>query len=92
MCNAATNSNRASLILDPFPSIVDPSNPHRLAMDPSVRPLPYYHLNYLSPFICLCLSQTKDFNQAKVVMTAIIAGREELLVSNLYHHFIQHNK
>lgn len=37
MCNAASNSSRAQLILDPYPSLVDPSNPERLAMDPSVR-------------------------------------------------------
>ena len=37
MCNAAAISSRASIILDPYPSIVDPANPHRLAMDPAVR-------------------------------------------------------
>lgn len=36
MANAAANSSRANLILDPYPSIVDPDNPHRLAMDPKV--------------------------------------------------------
>jgi poly [ADP-ribose] polymerase 6/8 len=37
MCNAAASSNRASVILDPYPSIVDPCNSHRLAMDPSKK-------------------------------------------------------
>ena len=37
MANAAANSPRANLILDPYPSIVDPENPHRLAMDPKVQ-------------------------------------------------------
>ena len=37
MANAAANSSRANLILDPYPSIVDPDNPHRLAMDPKVQ-------------------------------------------------------
>ncbi len=37
MCNAASSSHRAQLILDPYPSIVDPANPQRLAMDPNVR-------------------------------------------------------
>ena len=36
MANAAANSPRANLILDPYPSLVDPDNPHRLAMDPKV--------------------------------------------------------
>ena len=37
MANAAANSPRANLILDPYPSIVDPENSHRLAMDPKVQ-------------------------------------------------------
>lgn len=37
MANAAANSPRVNLILDPYPSIVDPENPHRLAMDPKVH-------------------------------------------------------
>ena len=37
MANAAANSPRVNLILDPYPSIVDPENPHRLAMDPKVQ-------------------------------------------------------
>ena len=36
MCNSAATSNRAQLILDPYPSIVDPSNSQRFAMDPAV--------------------------------------------------------
>ena len=36
MANAAALSSRANLILDPYPSIVDPDDPHRLAMDPKV--------------------------------------------------------
>ena len=36
MANAAANSSRANLILDPYPSIVDPSNSTSFAMDPKV--------------------------------------------------------
>ena len=36
MANAAANSPRVNVILDPFPSIVDPAIPDRLAMDPKV--------------------------------------------------------
>ena len=36
MANAAAHSARANLILDPYPSVVDPVNPHQLAMDPKV--------------------------------------------------------
>ena len=37
MCNAAAPSSRSSIILDPYPHIVDPANPRRLAMDPAVK-------------------------------------------------------
>ena len=37
MANAAANSGRANIILDPFPSLVDPENPNKLALDPKVR-------------------------------------------------------
>ena len=37
MANAAAHSPRVNLILDPYPSIVDPSDHDRLAMDPKVE-------------------------------------------------------
>ena len=46
MANAAANSPRANLILDPYPSIVDPENPHRLAMDPKVLKISTVLLKY----------------------------------------------
>lgn len=36
MANAAACSGRAELILDPYPSIVNPSDHNILAMDPKV--------------------------------------------------------
>lgn len=36
MANSAAHSSRADLILDPFPSIVDPGNINTLALDPQV--------------------------------------------------------
>ena len=44
MCNSAASSGRASKILDPYPSIVDPQNSQVLAMDPSVRPCIILHI------------------------------------------------
>lgn len=40
MANAAAHSCRANLIFDPYPSIVDPDNPNRLAIDPKVSRQP----------------------------------------------------
>jgi len=37
MANAAANSGRANIILDPFPSLVDPENPNKLALDPKEK-------------------------------------------------------
>ena len=37
MANAAAVSARAQLILDPYPSIVDPDHPDQLALDPKVN-------------------------------------------------------
>ena len=39
MANSAANSSRAHLILEPYPSIVDPSNVNKLALDPQVSRL-----------------------------------------------------
>ena len=39
MANTATHSNRANLILDPYPSLVDPDNINTLALDPQVSHL-----------------------------------------------------
>lgn len=36
MVNAAAHSTRCELILDPFPSIVDPDDSGKLALDPAV--------------------------------------------------------
>ena len=36
MANSAAHSPRAAVILDPFPSIVDPSDVNVLALDPQV--------------------------------------------------------
>ena len=36
MANSAAHSARAGIILDPFPSIVDPHNVNVLALDPQV--------------------------------------------------------
>jgi hypothetical protein len=37
MGNAAASSSRCNLILDPYPSVVDPDNTAVLALDPKVR-------------------------------------------------------
>ena len=37
MANAAANSSRVQIILDPYPSIVDPLKRSELAMDPKVH-------------------------------------------------------
>lgn len=37
MANAAAQSARCNLILDPYPSIVDPKNTSQLALDPKVQ-------------------------------------------------------
>lgn len=86
MCNAATRSSRASLILDPYPSIVDPQNSQRLAMDPAVSgKLPYSA--FFKKF------QNKNFELVLAVLKAIITGREELLVRgrvlNQCYKFVQ---
>ena len=36
MTIAASKSNRKSIIFDPYPSVVDPSNPQELALNPKV--------------------------------------------------------
>lgn len=57
MANAATYSSRVNLILDPYPSIVDPDNPLRLAMDPKVHALVTATLSNLKQ-TCTCRVKT----------------------------------
>ena len=37
MGKAACNSARKETIFDPYPTVVDPNNPQKLAMSPNVR-------------------------------------------------------
>ena len=43
MANSAAHSSRAGIILDPYPSIVDPANINKLALDPQVNITQYPH-------------------------------------------------
>lgn len=72
MANAAAHSPRANLILDPFPSVVDPADHDRLAMDPKVGTALYLALCtlYLVPWslvlpqlCCVCLCGCTTFLQ-----------------------------
>ncbi len=61
MANAAANSTRSNLILDPYPSIVDPDNTATLALDPKVTSSFYNIVVAIYLFLSLSLSLSTLF-------------------------------
>ena len=85
MANAASQSKRSNLILDPYPSIVDPEDSSKLALDPKVRTSVHTHAHTNTcTHTCghwFSNAQEKDFELVTKVLGDVVKCREQLVVS-----------